>query len=123
MNDLTWLLYLVDISQNIAPLVVMSGIAMLVIGFVIPPKGIQPFGLDHDYPFQGVGRLKNVFIGWCVAVIFVCLIPSGETMYMMAASEAGEAALTSPQGKEVLDKIDLIINNQLDALANKKEQK
>lgn len=123
MNDLTWFLYLVDISQNIAPLVVMFGIAMLVIGFVIPPKGVQPFSFDHKYPLEGIGRLKNVFIGWCVAVIFVCLIPSEETMYMMAASEAGEAALTSPQGKEVLDKIDLIIKNQLDALANKKEQK
>lgn len=123
MNDLTWFLYLADVSQNFGPLVVMFGIAMIVIGPVIPPKGVEPFGRDHDYPFQGVGRLKNVFIGWCVAVVFVCLIPSEETMYMMAASEAGEAAFTSPQGKEVLDKIDLIINNQLDALVNKKEEK
>lgn len=123
MNDLTWFLYFVDISQNLTPLVVMFGIAMLVIGFAIPPKGVKPFGYDHEFPFQGIGRLKNTFIGWCFAVLFVCLIPSQETMYMMAASEAGEAAFTSPQGKEVLDKIDLIINNQLDELAKKKEEK
>jgi len=123
MNDLTWFLYFVDISQNITPLVVLFGIALIAIGFAIPPKGVQPFGYDHEFPFQGVGRLKNWFIGWAVAIAFVCLIPTKETMYMMAASEAGEAALKSPQGKEVLDKIDLIINNQLDELAKKKEEK
>lgn len=123
MNDLTWFLYIVDVSQRVFPLVVMFGIALIVIGFVLPPKGVQPFERGHDFPFQGIGRLKNAFIGWCVALVLAVMIPSEETLYMMAASEAGEAAIKSPQGKEVLDKIDLIINNQLDELANKKEQK
>jgi len=123
MNDLTWFLYFVDISQNITPLVALFGLALLCIGFGIPPKGVEPFGYDHEFPFQGAGRLKNWFICWVVATFIVCLIPTKETLYMMAASEAGETALKSPQGKEVLDKIDLIINNQLDELAKKKEEK
>lgn len=122
MNDLTWFLYFVDISQHFTPLVILFGVALVIIGFVIPPKDVQPFGRDYEFPFQGVGRLKNWFIGWVIAVFVTCLIPSEETMYMMAASEAGEAAITSPQGKEVLDKINTIINNQLDELAKKKEQ-
>jgi hypothetical protein len=122
MNDLSWFLYFVDVSQGVMPLVVMFGIALIVIGFVLPPKGVQPFERGHEFPFQGIGRLKNVFIGWCVALIFAMAIPSEDTLYMMAASEGGEAVVTSPQGKEVLDKINTIINNQLDELAKKKEQ-
>lgn len=121
MNDLTWFLYFADVSQNFLPLVVISGIPLVVIGFLLPPKGEEPFGLNHKYPFQGIGRLKNWFIAWFTAVVLVTLIPSEKTLYMMAASEGGEAIVTSPQGKEVLDKINLIINNQLDALTEKKE--
>lgn len=122
MNDLTWFLYFVDVSQRVMPLVIMFGISLIGIGFIIPPKGVKPFEQGHDFPFQGIGRLKNVFIGWFVALIFAVMIPSEDTLYMMAASEGGEAVVTSPQGKEVLDKINTIINNQLDELAKKKEQ-
>jgi hypothetical protein len=122
MNDLTWFLYLVDVSQNIPPLIGISTLPLLIAAFIVPPKGVAMFSYDHDYPFQGLGRLKNWFIAWFFAVVFACLIPTTETMYMMAASEAGETTLKSPQGQQVLDKINLIINNQLDQLAKKKEQ-
>jgi hypothetical protein len=122
MNDLTWFLYLVDVSQNIPPLIGISTLPLLIAAFIVPPKGVAMFSYDHDYPFQGLGRLKNWFIAWFFAVVFDCLIPTTETMYMMAASEAGETTLKSPQGQQVLDKINLIINNQLDQLAKKKEQ-
>lgn len=122
MNDLSWFLYFVDVSQRVMPLVVVFGAMLALVGLVIPPKGVTMFSFDHEHPFQGVGRLKNVFIGWCVALVFAVMIPSEDTLYMMAASEGGEAVVTSPQGKEVLDKINTIINNQLDELAKKKEQ-
>lgn len=122
MNDLSWFLYFVDVSQRVMPLVVVSGIVLALIGLLIPPKGVAPFSYEHEFPFQGVGRLKGAFIGWFIVLIFAVMIPSEDTLYMMAASEGGEAVVTSPQGKEVLDKINTIINNQLDELAKKKEQ-
>ena len=93
MNDLTWFLYFVDVSQRVMPLVIAFGAMLALVGLVIPPKGVTMFSFYHKPPFPGVGRLKNVFIGWLVALVFAVMIPSEDTLYMMAASEGGEAVV------------------------------
>ena len=119
MNDLTWFLYITELVGRIGPVAFMSGAALLVLAFVLPPKGVKAFSHEHEHPFMGFDRLKTPFIAWVVLLFITFLTPSKDTLYLMAASEAGEAVATSPDGKQMLDKVKTIINNQLDELAKK----
>lgn len=53
------------------------------------------------------------FVFCAVGIFFVNLIPSQDTFYLMAASEAGEMVVKTPEAQEVLSDLKEIINIQL----------
>lgn len=55
------------------------------------------------------------FLASAVAI----LLPSKESMYLIAGSEAGEMVVTSEAGKEMLNDIQAVIKGQLEALKPK----
>lgn len=61
----------------------------------------------------------SVFL-WAVLptllIIFSILLPSKEAVYLIAGSEAGEAVVTSEEGKEILSDIHMVIKHQLSEL-------
>lgn len=123
MNDLSLFLYITELAGRVGIVALLAGVALALAAFVLPPKGVKAFSDEHDHPFMGFDRLKNWFIAWLILLAVSFFTPSRETLYMMAASEAGEAVATSPDGKQMLDKVKAIINTQLDELTIKKEQK
>lgn len=58
--------------------------------------------------------------GWIIgSIIFAFLltsVPSKDTLYMIAASEAGEVVINSEEGKKIMSDVKEIINIQLEKL-------
>lgn len=66
---------------------------------------------------------KKPFAAWhfftlFLVGLFLSLIPSQETIYLVAASEVGERVATSDYGQEVLDGLKEILDNKLASFKN-----
>jgi hypothetical protein len=109
MNSLSWLLYLADIVGNIQGL----------LGFVAFIGGISLvfmaifFGIEDD-SFERVGRILRRYL-WLpiVAAFLATVIPSTNALYLIAASEAGETVVTSPDTIEMMGDLKAIIKKRL----------
>src|SRR5690348_11017194 len=103
MNSLSWFLYLCDILGNIK----LTCLIILIIGGF--GGGIITailWGNWSDYPNnQKPIKFTTWYLSFVVfTAIFVCLIPSKQTMYMIAASEAVQrAALNTAEGQEMIE--------------------
>jgi hypothetical protein len=74
-----------------------------------------------EYPFEGVatGKASPKYSILALSVgmlLFSTLIPSKETIYLIAGSQAGEAVVTSESGQEILNDIHEVIKHQLGQL-------
>lgn len=109
MNNLSWLLLIGDIVQNIS-------ITISLLSF---------FGL---FGFLGLGFVRCLIgdsfeAGWPIAkiglwifipmIIVTTLIPSKQTIYMIAASEMGETVINSPETKKMFDLLKSKVEEQL----------
>lgn len=121
MNNLSWFLYFADVIPNLAGVFWFFGLAIL-FGWFIRLAVIEA----TDYPFQGVVEKKasaDYHLLFSVAFFLVVanLIPSKETIYLIAGSEAGEAVVTSEEGKEIVSDIHQVIKHQLNQLKGNKQ--
>lgn len=124
MNSLSWFLYLADVIGNVQGLLVtlsvLSGTGLFLwflFGFI---------GIDSDWDAKrDVKRIrvkelsKSVVRFLWIPVMFALpasLIPTRDTIYLIAGSEAGEAVVTSQEGKEILNDIKEVIQYQLGEL-------
>jgi hypothetical protein len=121
MNDLTWFIYIVELVGRIPVAMALSGILLAFMWFILPPKGCEMFGLDHYSPFMGFERVKVAMYVWLVFLAISFLIPSRETIYLMAGSEFGEVVVNTPEAKEILGDIHEVIRHQLNELKGKQE--
>ena len=116
MNSLSWLLYLGDVLPSLGNTLLLVGILTLVV-FALHAAVVGA----EEWPFDGVisGRAKPAYqwmdIGTAL-VILASFIPAKETIYLIAGSEAGEAVVTTEQGKAILNDVQEVIKFQLDAL-------
>lgn len=116
MNNLSWFLYFAEIAPRIGLLAMLSvPTAALIVAFA-PPKGVKPFSRDHEHPFMGWHYGKKWVIFAITVTLLAFLVPSKATIYLIAGSEAGEAVVTSQEGKEIMADIKDIIRHQLDSL-------
>lgn len=100
MNDISWFLYFVDISQNSVGIAVI-GIAFLFTAMVvlwIRGAMIKEDSYEKDDPNWKLGSTLQrnglkLLIPIVVLAIFSCLVPSKQTLYMIAASQVGEEIL------------------------------
>lgn len=120
MNDLSWFLYLADVlptaSVWLGILFVPTGVigAILVVCTMIcaastgedeirAGKVMKPFAVSLPI-------LSAIFL------LVSILIPSKETIYLIAGSEAGQYVVESETGQEILTDIKSIIKQQLSSL-------
>lgn len=108
MNNLSLFLYLAEVSNNLSGLLAfVSFMAMLATSLagIIAAHGV----LKPRWPI--IGAVAALVLG-----IIAALLPSKETMYLIAGSEAGEMVVQSEQGQQILDNINKTINTQLEKL-------
>lgn len=112
MNSLSWLIYLGEVSGNLRDI---AGTGLFLGG------AIGGFGLVAWIgPFLGGKPTKAWFASLGAYIILgvfgiaiLAFMPSSKTIYMIAASEAGETVVTSPEAKEMLDDLKSLIKRKL----------
>ena len=109
MNNLSLFLYLADVIGNFQAFFVVSatvavGVSLLVL-----------FVALEEEDFNRKPLITTLFVG-LFFFFLAAFLPSKETIYLIAGSEAGEVVVNSEQGKEILDGISKVINSQLEKL-------
>lgn len=116
MNQLSWLLYWADVLPHLAVVVcVVSVIGIIISGIFTLFFLTQGFGeWTHDPDYCNRFRLFPYLVGLFVFLAVVSnIVPSKGTFYLIAASEAGEQALKTPE----VSKVRAVINKWLDDAA------
>ena len=129
MNSLSWFLYLAEVLPNLAgTIVALSGILVVAITIVslfrtiaVVDSGMTLTPRKAEYKliwgFWGKTVIPLLLLG-----TLMNLIPSRETIYLIAGSEAGEAVVTSQEGQEILNDIKEVIRYQLGELKGAQEK-
>ncbi|MGE0290384.1 MAG: hypothetical protein AB7I42_25055 [Bradyrhizobium sp.] len=112
MNTLSWLIYAAEVTGNLRELMILGtalgvmaiGVAAFVAG-LLEACGNWPEGCWKK-PFRWT---------WAVALaaLVATAIPSSRTIYMIAASEAGEQIATSPDAIEMMGDLKAVIKKKL----------
>lgn len=108
MNTLSWMIYAADVVGKLGDgLLAMSllGASGLAIGVVF-----------RVVLTEGEGSIRPI-VRWvwvpALAAIVTMFVPSTSTVYMIAASEAGETVVTSPEAIEMMGDLKAIIKKRL----------
>lgn len=122
MNNLSWFIYFADILPNVGGYAIFMAIVFGLLSILYTVAKSFANGGDEDAEnlinVPGIGYAPLIFV---IASVVSLLIPSRETFYLIAGSEAGEMVVTSETGKEILSDIQEVIKGQLQALKPKGE--
>lgn len=133
MNSLSWFIYIASVAPGLATIIGSFG---FVSAFVLFACSLLSFlgakdNLDDytkKYRPEKYGRAKKVLderlwlpskklvFASIFAIILATLIPTKETLYLIAGSEATEYVVTSEEGQEILGDIKDVIKHQLNTL-------
>lgn len=126
MNNLSWFIYLADVVQGVKPLLIVPSI----IGLVTIAVWIICIASENSErrPYKGMESIEYPKF-WIFTVIIISLfnftlasfIPSKETIYLIAGSEAGEMVVKSPEAQEILSDVKEVLKGQLESLKPKKD--
>lgn len=112
MNSLSWLLYAADALPSIAAFAafaaVLIGIACTIFSFML----ILCHEGDNPPKFYW-GTWAAPFV---LCALLSTLIPSQETIYLIAASEIGEQVVETPEAQETFDRLQRLVDQELDRL-------
>ena len=110
MNTLSLLIYLSSVIPNI-------GGVLTFVGFIVPPfLAFAGMIWSGETGLNQFPKLKPYFITCAVAIFVSILIPDQKTIYMIAASEMGEAVVTTEAGQEVFNELKDTVMYQLQQL-------
>lgn len=113
MNNLSWLIYAADVSEKISNAFGLIAVFIGVIGGV----GIVVIWAGVIIEKESKSPAIYVSAIWifimAVSLPISLLTPSSKTIYMIAASEAGETIVTSPEAREIFDDLKEVIKLKL----------
>jgi len=111
MNNLSWLIYFAEVVNNFNAFIGIScGLAILCILFYMLFSAIEETSMNPKGKWKK--GLRYIWIPFLFLGIS-CFIPSGNTIYMLAASEVGEQVIKTPEAKEVFDSLKARILDEL----------
>lgn len=124
MNSLSWMIYLAEVVSRIMPLATLGGIFLMFgggIAIFLGNVGWSYFSWDGPEVRAKGDALQAALRTWGVRALIAApfvvavavLSPTAKTIYLIAASEAGEAVVTSPEAKEMLGDLKEIIRKRL----------
>lgn len=128
MNSLSWLIYTADVVAKLGPLFGFAGVGCIIAGVVLAIIGKSPWSYYSWTPADekaeseklrrslGRGGPRLAVLGLCLCT-FAAVIPSRNTIYMIAASEIGETVVTSPDAVEMMGDLRTIIKSKLKEMA------
>jgi hypothetical protein len=115
MNSLSWFLYLAGVFGTLGKLAgAFSALGLLI--FSATCFWWLIWKVDGDKIIIPRPPIELVGVLWVLALTLHILVPSKETIYLIAGSQAGEAVVTSDTGQEILNDIHEVIKHQLGEL-------
>lgn len=114
MNQLSWFLYLGDVSESVSTLFVV----IFVLFGSLAMASLVCAGIsyaEHDGATARLaGKWSIVFVSIClVFAVFACALPSKNTVYAIAASQMGEEALKTPLGTKASQILEAWLDKQI----------
>lgn len=105
MNNLSIFVYLIQIFENISAVLSTMAICLLAVGVVaVIVFGIAVADDASDEVVEFFGKLCKIWLKIIIPVsICWAIIPTKETMLLIAASEVGEKIVTSEKITSVVD--------------------
>lgn len=120
MNSLSWMIYLADVTGSVATFMTIVAVSIGILGgTILTISGLVAHAdgddVSHLWPW---GRRIAFVVVPCG--LLAALIPSQNTIYAIAASEMGEAALNSETGGKAVEALNAWLDRQI---AGEGEQK
>lgn len=137
MNSLSWLIYFAGVVNSFSNVLLMVSVFMAIATCIFwVARGVTAGNLkEYDYPTSDRPEGTPDYKGWVSIAkitkqrwlyftmvfiwIAVTLIPTEKTLYIIAASEAGEMIVTTPEAKELFDGVHKVIKQNLEELLPK----
>lgn len=125
MNSLSWLLYWADTLPGLATGIafvfslLFLGMVLLFVGRLVVASETSEYGKEGREVFLKVTTFTPYLMAFSLFMALCTnFVPSKNTIYMIAASEAGERALQTPE----FGKLRKLINQTLDEQLKPKEE-
>jgi len=112
MNNLSWMIYAAEICGRINDSFGFMAFMSLVFSVVLIPATYFMVG-DEVMSLTVAEKIRKIWILPAILGPIAILTPSSNMIYMIAASEAGETIVTSPEAREVFNDLKTIIKNKL----------
>ncbi|MBR7654863.1 hypothetical protein KCX83_21475 [Brucella oryzae] len=113
MNNLSWLLYLADVAGKASDAFTFMSFVCVIggsLGILMCWMAVS----DRDMSAKVASFLTVIWLFMTmIAVSGAVLIPAKETIYLIAASEAGEVVVKSDEAKEIMSGLRDIIKEQI----------
>lgn len=125
MNELSWLLYLVELSHRVAVLFTIIGVTLITVTIIL---SIMSFTFEdfNNSPEQDQAvrlRCRRSAIGFgitcCTLFFLATILPSQNTVYAIAAFEMGERVLDSKTGSLATQALNSWLQKQITSPDNK----
>lgn len=124
MNTLSWLIYAAEIFDRLGVALAAAGFGLILAGFAALAGGHTVWTYfswqGKDERDRGAATQASLRKWGPRAVVLAAflflgaiLLPSSRTLWLIAASEAGEAVVTSPDAVEMMGDLKAIIKKRL----------
>lgn len=114
MNSLSWMIYAAEVFNNLGMFLGLVGFGgLLIIILTAGFSGLLGVAGDEDKLKQASVRAMRKIWMPVVALALSVVIPSSQTIYLIAASEAGATVISNPEMKEVFNDLKTIIKSKL----------
>lgn len=130
MNTLSWFLYVADVINDLSFTFGAIGGLMFIVGwiFIIPGYMIIWTKMSH-HKEEDIDKSKAAFawlsprmiVAGFLMIMASVLVPSKQTMYMIAASEMGEVVVKSEEAKEIFGELKTTVIHELKRVRGFKE--
>lgn len=106
MNSLSWLIYLIQVSDSIKELCTVFGATFFILGGALL-AALHCFALfegAEDKDWMIINKLRRTFL-WVVIpmLIIAALLPSRQTLILIAGSEIGGHVIKSQEVRDVVN--------------------
>lgn len=121
MNNLSWLIYLADLTGSISTLLGFIGVVLIAISVVLIIYGASmkdhmhqentEWKRGHEIQVKALKKLVPLaFFSFFLSTV----LPSSNTVYAIAASETGEEVLDSETGGLAVEALNSWLHEQID---------
>lgn len=109
MNALSWLLYLADVAGTAK---VVFSVGLIAAAFALLFASLF-YGIESEGPSVPLRAAARWWPAIALSFAVVIITPSRETIYAIAASEMGEAALSSQTGGRAVEALNAWLDRQI----------